>query len=193
MTSIALSPEAPTFGCVSVGFAYSLKIYLTNIGSSLERYKITLEDKPESETENRMKCVYMPQPLAPGMQSVIKIVFHAKENDHCSFPLCITKGSDRMTLTVPITALVVPSDNFKKITRNLKYKNKEVYSAGVECMGAISLTQSSYIGEGAPSMYSETLISDEELEVCESYTLIYTSNFHIISVYVFSFLKIPMT
>lgn len=165
MTSIALSPETTTFGCVSVGFAYSLKIYLTNISNILERYKITLDGKPENESDNRMKCVYSPQPLAPGMQALIKIVFHAKENDHVSFPLCIMRGSDRMVETHSITALVVPSDNFKKISRNLKFKNQEVYSAGVECMGAISLTEASFIGEGAPSMYSENLISDEELEV----------------------------
>jgi hypothetical protein len=164
MSAISLSPEALTLGCVSIGFAYSLKIYITNVGTVLERYKVTLEDKPENETENKMKCVFSPQPLAPGMQTVIKIIFHAKENNHVSFPLCITRGSDRITETFPITALVVPSDNFKKISRNLKLKNKEVYSAGVECIGAISLTQSSFLGDGAPSMYSENLISDEDFE-----------------------------
>jgi hypothetical protein len=166
MTTIALSPDTLTLGCVSIGFAYTLKIHLTNVGTISERYKITLEDKPENETENKMKCVYSPQPLAPGMQTVIKIVFHAKENNHVCFPLCITRGSDRVLETkYPITALVVPSDNFKKISRNLKFKNKEVYSSGVECIGAISLTQSSFIVDGAPSMYSENLISDEDFEV----------------------------
>lgn len=175
MPSFLLSPEAMTFGCVSNGFAYSLKIYLTNISSILERYKITLENKPDNETENRMKCIYLPQPLAPGMQVVIKIVFHAKENKHVSFPLHIMRGSDRIIETYPISALVVPSENFKKITRNLKFKNQEIYSPGVECIGAILENQSSFIGEGAPSMYSENLISDEDLEVrnCEYSNLIF--------------------
>jgi hypothetical protein len=150
---------------VSIGYAYSLKICLTNVGTVLERFKVALENDPEDESENKMKCVYAPQPLAPGMQTVLKIIFHAKENNHVIFPLLITRGSDKVTETHQITALVVPSDNFKKISRNLKFKNKDIYSAGVECMGAVSHTQSSFIGDGAPSLYSESLISDEEFEV----------------------------
>lgn len=163
-SSIVLSPSPLSFGCVSIGFAYSLKICLTNVGTILERFKVTLADM-EQETENKMKCVYSPQPLAPGMQMIIKIVFHAKENNHVSFPLSITRGFDKETEVHHITGLVVPPDNFKKITRNLKFKNKNIYVEGVECIGAISLTQSSFIADGAPSMYSENLISDDELEV----------------------------
>ena len=165
MSSVMLSPSPLGLGCVSVGFAYSLKICLTNVGTILERFKITMDSEAQNDTENKMKCVYTPQSLAPGMQMIIKVIFHAKENNHASFPISITRGSDKAVETHHITALVVPPDNFKKITRNLKFKNKDIYAEGVECIGAISLTQSSFIGEGAPSMYSENLISDDEFEV----------------------------
>lgn len=164
MSSVMLSPSPLGLGCVSVGFAYSLKVCLTNVGTILERFKITMDIDAQIDTENKMKCIYKPQSLAPGMQMIIKVIFHAKENNHASFPITITRGSDKSIETHYITALVVPPDNFKKITRNLKFKNKDIYAEGVECIGAISLTQSSFIGEGAPSMYSENLISDDEFE-----------------------------
>ena len=49
----------------------------------------------------------------------------------------------------------------------VRFKKKEIYPPGVECLGAISLTQSSFLGEGAPSLYSENLITDEDFEVLQ--------------------------
>lgn len=164
MTSIALNPEIPSFGCVAVGFVYSLKVVLTNVGPVMERFKVALEDRPEDEEENKIKCIYTPHPSAPGMQSVIKLVFYAKCTNHHNFSIRITRGIDKFSETFAITALVVSSDSFKKISHGLKMKKKEVYAPGVSCLGTVSATQSSIIGEGYPSIYTESLISDEELE-----------------------------
>ena len=165
MSIVSLSPQVPTFGCVSVGYAYLLKVYVTNVGPALDRFKVELEDKADEESPNKMKCDYVRQSLAPGMQSVVKIMLYAQDCHDVNYELYITRGSDEVMEVFTISAVIVPSNNFKKITRNLKMRKKDIYSPGVTCLGVVSLTQSSYIGDGAPSMYTEVLIPDEDFEV----------------------------
>ena len=163
MASFSLSPDPLTFGCVSVGYAYSMRVVLTSFTSYLERFKI--EIKNNEDTSNKIKCHYSLKPLAPGMQLVIKLTFNARECNHNNFPLSITLASTKTAQVFNVSALVVPPENFKKTARNLRFNGKSIYPPGVDCIGAISQTQSSFIGQGAPSIYSENLVTEEDLEV----------------------------
>lgn len=159
---VSLSPHPLTVGYVAIGFAYSFTVTLTNVGPNLDRFKVVVSE--QEETRNKVKCVYAPQPIAPGMNTVIKIILHAKESNQFSFPLSVTRGSTRVTEVFDVTVMIVPTKSFKKIAHNLRCKNKDIYSPCVECIGSLSFTQSSFLGEGAPSLFSENLMTEEDFE-----------------------------
>jgi hypothetical protein len=80
--------------------------------------------------------------------------------------MMITKSLSKVSDIKIISALIIPIDTFKKVSRLLMLRNLGIYAKGVKCAGQLNGENVGVsIISGAPTIYSEALIDDEELDV----------------------------
>jgi hypothetical protein len=163
-STIALKPDPLTFGTVCEGFVYRIRVLLSNHGPAMDRFRVVTSADNECDP-NTITCDYKIKNVAPGVGTYFTLELRAVESFQSTYALLITRGSTKQTETLTINAQVIPKDIFKRIARSLMIRNKGIYSQGVVCAGAI-------VGEGggpsvtsgAPTIYSEALIDDDELD-----------------------------
>lgn len=167
--SISIKPDPLSFGCVSEGFVYKLKVFLSNHGKGMDRFRI--EVSPDSDSEpNTLTCDYKISNIAPGVGSSFTLELRAISSFQTTFTLVVTRASSKESISLSISALVIPREVFKKVAKSLMLRNKGIYATGVRCFGQLSgEIGAPSIVSGAPTIYSEALIDDEELDVSEFY------------------------
>jgi hypothetical protein len=160
-----LSTDPPSFGYLGAGFVYKLKVSLTNIGEALERFKVLIQtDDPEEP--NDITCDFKVTNLAPGMSVRFNLELRAESCYETTYTMLITTSSSKITEMRVISALVIPQETFKKVARSLMLRDRGIYASGVSCVGQLSGENAGpSIISGAPTIYSEALIDDEELDV----------------------------
>lgn len=171
---LQVSPKFLSYGCICQGFVYHLTISLTN--KSVNPTAIRLNCIPLSVDEkNRIKCIFEPKKIAPGMSVSIVLEYHAEiVNSNSSFELIITQGIASGVLKLPVNAYVVPVDIFKDVTKSLQLQKRPIYRNGIKPVRAIIstmdgstiLNQSTTIGSGAitENIMSEALMDTEDVE-----------------------------
>ena len=162
---IRLFPDPPSFGYVSQGFIYKLKVSLSNLGHESNRYKIRIENNDKNDL-NEIKTILQVINLAPGMNFIFYIELKAEYCYETTYTMIITNSLLQIISTTIISALIIPQESFKKIAKSLVLRNQRIYASGVKCIGQLTgETAGPSIISGAPTIYSENLIDDEELDV----------------------------
>lgn len=158
-------PDPPSFGYISIGFIYKLKITLTNTGAEMDRFKITIQLDDKNDT-NIITSDYKIVNLAPGMSNIFNLELRAETCYETTYTMLISKSNSKIIDSKIISALIIPQDSFKKISKSLVLRNQRIYAPGVKCIGQLTGENAGpSIISGAPTIYSENLIDDEELEV----------------------------
>lgn len=164
MSTVGLVPDPPSFGCVSAGFVYRIRLYLSNLGQELDRYRLSVSTNNDDDP-NIVTCDYKLTRLAPGVGVYFNLDLRAVECHQTSYTIVINKESTKISETKIVSALVIPRDVFKKVAKSLMLRNRGIYATGVKCIGQLSGDWSCpSIVSGAPTIYSEALIDDEELD-----------------------------
>jgi hypothetical protein len=163
--NITLNSDPPSFGCISAGFVYKLKLSITNCGASFDRFRITIR-KNDEEDPNAITSNFPLTNIAPGMSAHFDLDLRAEGCYETTYTMLITSANTTVSESKVISALVIPQDTFKKVAKALILRNKGIYAPYVYCIGQLSgeSAQRSMIS-GAPTIYSESLIDDDELEV----------------------------
>lgn len=157
-------PDPPSFGYVSVGFIYKLKVILTNTSNTIDRFKITIQSDDKNDI-NTIISNYKINNIAPGMNIIFYLELRAEICYETTYTIFISKSLSKLTETKVISALIIPQDSFKKIAKSLVLRNQKIYAPGVKCIGQLTGENAGpSIISGAPTIYSENLIDDEELE-----------------------------
>lgn len=166
MASIVYSPQYPSFGSVSIGFVYKLRLVITNVSPVLDQYKITCENTRNNPQNSFV--FHSPQvSIAPGMSTALLMEFRATSIGDFDCALKIVQASDRSLQKINITATVITHDAFKRISRALALDSAKtsLYAPGVKCVGQIPPEGGDSYLSGAPSVFTENMIDDEDLEV----------------------------
>lgn len=165
MTDFTLNPDPPSFGYIGAGFLYQLRCSLTNTGPVMDRFKIVIQND-DPEDPNTISCDYQVTSLAPGMNISFNLTLHANSCYETTYTMMITKSLSKVSDIKIISALIIPIDTFKKVSRLLMLRNLGIYAKGVKCAGQLNGENVGVsIISGAPTIYSEALIDDEELDV----------------------------
>lgn len=168
-----LNPDPPSFGYISMGFIYKLRITLTNTGSEMDRFKIIIQIDDKNDP-NIITSDYKVINLAPGMSNSFNLELRAESCYETTYTMLISKSNSKITENKVVSALIIPQDSFKKISKSLVLRNQRIYAPGVKCIGQLSGENAGpSIISGAPTIYSESLIDDDELEVIYLFILSY--------------------
>ena len=158
---IQVVPFTSTFGCIPVGFIYSIKLKVTNTSPYPEKLKISCE-QPNDEP-NEIKHKYMPVSLAPGMSKIVQLELHATVEKTSTYEVVILQ-ENMETLVKTVKLFVMDPQQYKSVSNSLSAVNKRPYEDCVTIVGKITpKDETSLINKS--QTFSTALIGNDEMEV----------------------------
>jgi hypothetical protein len=159
-----VQPAVLSFGCVSAGFVYKLQVAVANKGPRPQMLKVSMV--PEEGEKNRMKSNFIPLKIAPGVKQSFSLDLYADEAMSTTFYMVVEQSVNRMTIRVPVKALVVPIDVFRHVAKSLTLQKRPIYRSGVTVMGAVGMNDDSrsVVTGGGASVLSEAIMDEADIE-----------------------------
>lgn len=176
--SVLVLPENLTYGCICQGFVYQLKVTILNKGNRPQYFRVFCNPKvdPRSldqKTNPAPKIIYEPRSVASGLSISFIIEMRAELAIYTLYELEIVESINRSTITKDISALVVPLDVFKKVSKAAELQDMSLYRNGVRPVStAVPVEEFSLISGGGPdapppsiaSIISEALMDVDDIE-----------------------------
>lgn len=189
--SVKCIPDFLSFGCVSQGFILQLPVTLVNKSVQPQIFKIKcvteeiflssaknngstkygeLVNIPSTSSSefcvnNTISINFIPTKVAPGMSTTFTIHLCAESPGNVNYVLQISQSKEPEIVYKPIRALIVTTDVFRSLRKSLLLQNKNPYVNGVAVVKALpSLMQDDRSVQTGPSVYSEVLLEDEDID-----------------------------
>jgi len=160
---VEIYPEHLSFGCVAQGFVYSFTVTVVNKAPKPQALKVQVTPA-EGET-NKMKSKFIPMKIASGVKQHFQIQLVAANSGTSNFNITITQGINKVSVTRPIKALVVPLEVFKHVSKSLMLQKRPIYRNGVSVLGAIaSMDDSRSVVTGGATVLTEAMMDEADLE-----------------------------
>lgn len=172
VVSVLLLPEVLSFGCICQGFVYQLQVTILNKGNRPQYFKIACIPHPDNET-NSIRPIYNPRSVAPGLSISFELEIRAELAINSKYELIITEGIKRSSISQVVTALIVPLNVFRHVTKSLELQQKSLYRHGVRPVSTtlpleeISLISGGHDANNPPSVasvISEALMDGDDIQ-----------------------------
>ena len=122
--------------------------------------------QPGEGERNRLKSHFVPLKVASGVKQSFSLDLIAEESGTSTFFLVVEQSVNRVTVTTPVKALVVPIDVFRHVAKSLALQKRPIYRNGVTVLGAIGSADDSrsIVTGGGASVLSEAIMDDADIE-----------------------------
>eukprot|EP01038_Epipyxis_sp_PR26KG_P007840 gene7840-10647_t len=167
---ISVFPNNLSYGIISCGFIYQLKIIVKNNSSNPVRIRININPLDPDEG-NHIRLVHMPSRISPGISIPLVLELTAEyPMIRSSFQMNITHNLDDSVITRFIDSNIVTVETFKHVKKSYQLQKINIFRSNVSIVGTCgTLTESRLNGEAnsmltAPTTASNVILDQDDID-----------------------------
>lgn len=155
-------PHKLTYGVVSTGFLYNLKISVQNNTKSPMRIRVTCI--PVKGEKNTIRLVNLPDIIAPGLAAVLYLELTAEFPTFSTFILSVAQNHSSAVYTKDIEANVVSTETFRHVKKSLILQKRPIYESNVKVVANIPFfdTLTDELPNYSSATFSEAVLMDDD-------------------------------
>jgi hypothetical protein len=158
----SIYPAKLTYGVVSTGFLYNLKISVQNNAKSPMRIRVTCT--PIKGEKNTIRLVNLPDIVAPGLATTLYLELTAEFPTSSQFILTVAQNHSSAVYTREIEANVVSTETFRHVKKSLILQKRPIYQPNVKVVANIPFfdTLTDELPNYSSATFSEAVLMDDD-------------------------------